>query len=95
MNNILHLDYFQGWLVCEEPTCQNRTRRVPLNFSRSGPICQACMKATLRSEVSLKCDVLLCALTGQFVSIYAWGSVNWSFVVQLKSRLPCGTLNRR
>nr|DBA34120.1 TPA: hypothetical protein GDO54_001717 [Pyxicephalus adspersus] len=42
--------YYCGWLVCEEQTCQNRTRRVPLNFSRSGPICQACMKATLRSE---------------------------------------------
>ncbi|XP_018416639.1 PREDICTED: DNA polymerase alpha catalytic subunit [Nanorana parkeri] len=42
--------YYIGWLVCEEQTCQNRTRRVPLNFSRSGPICQACMKATLRSE---------------------------------------------
>ncbi|XP_040194138.1 DNA polymerase alpha catalytic subunit isoform X1 [Rana temporaria] len=57
INNKLHLDirrhlkkYYSGWLVCEEQTCQNRTRRVPLNFSRSGPICQACMKATLRSE---------------------------------------------
>lgn len=57
INNKLLLDirrhikkYYNGWLVCEEQTCQNRTRRIPLNFSRSGPICQACMKATLRSE---------------------------------------------
>ncbi|KAG8450588.1 hypothetical protein GDO86_003019 [Hymenochirus boettgeri] len=42
--------YYNGWLVCEEQTCQNRTRRVPLNFSRNGPICQACTKAILRSE---------------------------------------------
>ncbi|XP_071994025.1 DNA polymerase alpha catalytic subunit [Engystomops pustulosus] len=42
--------YYSAWLVCEEQTCQNKTRRLPLNFSRSGPICQACLKATLRSE---------------------------------------------
>ncbi|XP_041438950.1 DNA polymerase alpha catalytic subunit isoform X1 [Xenopus laevis] len=42
--------YYSGWLVCEEKTCQNRTRRLPLSFSRNGPICQACSKATLRSE---------------------------------------------
>ncbi|KAK2519697.1 hypothetical protein Q9233_011917 [Columba guinea] len=43
-----------GWLICEEPTCQNRTRRVPLHFSRSGPVCQACRKAVLRPEYSDK-----------------------------------------
>ncbi|XP_053313313.1 DNA polymerase alpha catalytic subunit isoform X2 [Spea bombifrons] len=42
--------YYSGWLVCEEQTCQNRTRRLPLSFSRNGPICPSCMKATLRSE---------------------------------------------
>ncbi|XP_075449181.1 DNA polymerase alpha catalytic subunit-like [Ascaphus truei] len=57
MHNKLILDirrhikkYYSGWLVCEEQTCQSRTRRLPLSFSRNGPICQACMKATLRSE---------------------------------------------
>ncbi|XP_023774099.1 DNA polymerase alpha catalytic subunit-like [Cyanistes caeruleus] len=44
----------QGWLICEEPTCQNRTRRLPLSFSRSGPVCQACKKAVLRPEYSDK-----------------------------------------
>ncbi|XP_010180410.1 PREDICTED: DNA polymerase alpha catalytic subunit-like, partial [Mesitornis unicolor] len=42
--------YYNGWLICEEPTCQNRTRRLPLSFSRSGPVCQACKKAVLRPE---------------------------------------------
>ncbi|XP_056414766.1 DNA polymerase alpha catalytic subunit [Hyla sarda] len=42
--------YYSGWLLCEEQTCQNKTRRLPLNFSRTGPICQACLKATLRPE---------------------------------------------
>ncbi|XP_069800920.1 DNA polymerase alpha catalytic subunit isoform X2 [Dendropsophus ebraccatus] len=42
--------YYSGWLLCEEQTCQNKTRRLPLNFSRNGPICQACLKATLRPE---------------------------------------------
>uniref|UniRef100_A0A8C2U0Q1 DNA polymerase n=1 Tax=Coturnix japonica TaxID=93934 RepID=A0A8C2U0Q1_COTJA len=61
MNNKLLLDirrylkkYYNGWLICEEPTCQNRTRRLPLSFSRSGPICQACKKAILRPEYSDK-----------------------------------------
>uniref|UniRef100_A0A8C0F8T7 DNA polymerase n=1 Tax=Bubo bubo TaxID=30461 RepID=A0A8C0F8T7_BUBBB len=61
MSNKLLLDirrylgkYYNGWLICEEPTCQNRTRRLPLSFSRSGPVCQACRKAVLRPEYSDK-----------------------------------------
>uniref|UniRef100_UPI00398E84DD DNA polymerase alpha catalytic subunit n=1 Tax=Pristiophorus japonicus TaxID=55135 RepID=UPI00398E84DD len=57
MRNKLTLDirrhikrYYSGWLVCEEQTCQNRTRHLALNFSRNGPICQACTKATLKPE---------------------------------------------
>ncbi|XP_017526531.2 DNA polymerase alpha catalytic subunit isoform X2 [Manis javanica] len=46
--------YYEGWLICEEPTCQNRTRHLPLQFSRNGPLCQVCMKATLRPEYSDK-----------------------------------------
>lgn len=41
----------QGWLVCEDQACQNRTRRLPIAFSRHGPICPACTRATLRPEV--------------------------------------------
>uniref|UniRef100_A0A8D1YKU9 DNA polymerase n=1 Tax=Sus scrofa TaxID=9823 RepID=A0A8D1YKU9_PIG len=45
--------YYEGWLICEEPTCRNRTRHLPLQFSRNGPLCQVCMKATLRPEVTV------------------------------------------
>ncbi|MBN3304208.1 DPOLA polymerase, partial [Amia calva] len=47
--------YYSGWLICEEQACQNRTRRLPQAFSRSGPICPACLKANLRPEYSAKC----------------------------------------
>ncbi|KAK2859391.1 hypothetical protein Q5P01_004011 [Channa striata] len=46
--------YYSGWLVCEDQTCQNRTRRLPIAFSRHGPLCPACMRATLRPEYSEK-----------------------------------------
>ncbi|XP_074785797.1 DNA polymerase alpha catalytic subunit isoform X1 [Athene noctua] len=61
MSNKLLLDirryigkYYNGWLICEEPTCRNRTRRLPLSFSRSGPVCQACRKAVLKPEYADK-----------------------------------------
>lgn len=46
--------YYSGWLVCEDPACQNRTRRLPIAFSRHGPICPACSRTTLRPEYSEK-----------------------------------------
>ncbi|XP_019718665.1 DNA polymerase alpha catalytic subunit [Hippocampus comes] len=46
--------YYSGWLVCEDQACQNRTRRLPIAFSRHGPICPSCRKATLRPEYSEK-----------------------------------------
>ncbi|KAM3860865.1 DNA polymerase alpha catalytic subunit [Diretmus argenteus] len=45
---------YSGWLVCEDQACQNRTRRLPIAFSRHGPICPACTRATLRPEYSEK-----------------------------------------
>ncbi|KAM6977643.1 DNA polymerase alpha catalytic subunit [Aplochiton taeniatus] len=61
ISNKLQLDirrhikkYYSGWLVCEDQACQNRTRRLPISFSRHGPICPACSKATLRPEYSEK-----------------------------------------
>uniref|UniRef100_A0A7N8X612 Polymerase (DNA directed), alpha 1 n=1 Tax=Mastacembelus armatus TaxID=205130 RepID=A0A7N8X612_9TELE len=47
-------DVLVGWLVCEDQACQNRTRRLPIAFSRHGPICPACTRATLRPEYSEK-----------------------------------------
>lgn len=46
--------YYSGWLVCEDQACQNRTRRLPIAFSRHGPICPACTRTTLRPEYSEK-----------------------------------------
>ncbi|XP_030612414.1 DNA polymerase alpha catalytic subunit isoform X3 [Archocentrus centrarchus] len=46
--------YYSGWLVCEDPACQNKIRRLPIAFSRHGPICPACSRATLRPEYSEK-----------------------------------------
>ncbi|XP_024910225.1 DNA polymerase alpha catalytic subunit isoform X2 [Cynoglossus semilaevis] len=46
--------YYSGWLVCEDQMCQNRTRRLPIAFSRHGPICPVCTRATLRPEYSEK-----------------------------------------
>ncbi|KAH0507680.1 DNA polymerase alpha catalytic subunit [Microtus ochrogaster] len=46
--------YYDCWLICEEPTCRSRTRRLPLHFSRNGPLCPTCMKAVLRPEYSDK-----------------------------------------
>ncbi|XP_012718464.2 DNA polymerase alpha catalytic subunit [Fundulus heteroclitus] len=61
ISNKLQLDirrhikkYYAGWLVCEDQACQNRTRRLPIAFSRHGPICPACSRATLRPEYSEK-----------------------------------------
>ncbi|XP_053344293.1 DNA polymerase alpha catalytic subunit isoform X2 [Clarias gariepinus] len=46
--------YYSGWLQCEDQACGNRTRRLPVAFSRSGPICPVCCKSTLRPEYSEK-----------------------------------------
>lgn len=42
--------YYQGWIVCEDPGCSGRTRQLPLSFQRAFPICETCRKATMYSE---------------------------------------------
>ncbi|XP_015683219.1 DNA polymerase alpha catalytic subunit [Protobothrops mucrosquamatus] len=44
----------KSWLRCEEQTCQYRTRRLPLRFSRNGPLCPVCKKAIVKREYSDK-----------------------------------------
>ncbi|XP_013931518.1 PREDICTED: DNA polymerase alpha catalytic subunit-like [Thamnophis sirtalis] len=44
----------KSWLRCEEQTCQYRTRRLPLHFSRNGPLCPVCKKAIVKREYSDK-----------------------------------------
>ena len=42
--------YYQGWIVCEDPGCSGRTRQLPLSFQRAFPICETCRKATMYTE---------------------------------------------
>ncbi|KAK4326034.1 hypothetical protein Pmani_003411 [Petrolisthes manimaculis] len=44
------LKYYNGWLICEDPGCNNRTRRIPLRFSRGFPICNSCERGVLLRE---------------------------------------------
>uniref|UniRef100_A0A3B3QW26 DNA polymerase n=1 Tax=Paramormyrops kingsleyae TaxID=1676925 RepID=A0A3B3QW26_9TELE len=46
--------FYTGWHACEDLTCQNRTRRAPAEFFRSGPMCPACERSTLKPEYSEK-----------------------------------------
>lgn len=46
--------YYSGWLHCEDQACPHRSRRLPIFFSRSGPVCPTCSKYTLRPEYSEK-----------------------------------------
>nr|CAD7591839.1 unnamed protein product [Timema genevievae] len=43
-----------NWLICEDPGCTNRTRRVPLHFSRNYPICTQCEKGVMFKEGATK-----------------------------------------
>ncbi|XP_026530756.1 DNA polymerase alpha catalytic subunit [Notechis scutatus] len=61
INNKLILDirgfikkYYCSWLRCEEQTCQYRICRLPLHFSRNGPLCPVCKKAIVKREYSDK-----------------------------------------
>uniref|UniRef100_A0A670ZEY3 DNA polymerase n=1 Tax=Pseudonaja textilis TaxID=8673 RepID=A0A670ZEY3_PSETE len=61
INNKLILDirgfikkYYCSWLRCEEQTCQYRICRLPLHFSRNGPLCPVCKKAIVKREVRIK-----------------------------------------
>lgn len=42
--------YYNGWLICEDPGCDNRTRRVPVRFLRGFPVCGLCERGVLYKE---------------------------------------------
>lgn len=44
------MKYYNGWLICEDPSCNNRIRRIPLRFSRGFPICNLCERGVLFRE---------------------------------------------
>nr|CAD7392203.1 unnamed protein product [Timema cristinae] len=49
MRSYIH-KYYLNWLICEDPGCTNRIRRVPLHFSRNYPICTQCEKGVMFKE---------------------------------------------
>ena len=42
--------YYASWIICEDPACNGRTRRLSLAFQRAFPICTTCYKATMYRE---------------------------------------------
>ncbi|XP_049775564.1 DNA polymerase alpha catalytic subunit [Schistocerca cancellata] len=49
IRHYIHL-YYLNWLVCEDPACTNRTRRLPLWFGRGYPVCNLCGKGLMYRE---------------------------------------------
>ncbi|KAL0275791.1 UNVERIFIED_CONTAM: hypothetical protein PYX00_003535 [Menopon gallinae] len=41
---------YENWLVCEDPGCPNRTRRLPMMFINSFPVCTLCKKGLMYRE---------------------------------------------
>ncbi|CAH1102707.1 unnamed protein product [Psylliodes chrysocephalus] len=39
--------YYQNVLICEDPACTNKTRKLPLRFIKGHPICNVCKKGVL------------------------------------------------
>ncbi|XP_033119807.1 DNA polymerase alpha catalytic subunit-like [Anneissia japonica] len=46
--------YYDGWLVCEDTSCNHRTRCVPINPQRHGLPCPVCQRALLKPEYTSK-----------------------------------------
>ncbi|XP_034238111.1 DNA polymerase alpha catalytic subunit [Thrips palmi] len=42
--------YYACWLICEDPACTQRTRRLPLRFQSNYPICNLCEKGVMFKE---------------------------------------------
>ena len=45
-------EYYQTWLVCEDPTCKFRTRRFTSTISKKGPICPECFEGVLYAQIT-------------------------------------------
>lgn len=41
----------QGWLVCEDHSCQFQTRNIPVVLEEASPRCPGCQQGRLREEV--------------------------------------------
>ncbi|XP_069676603.1 DNA polymerase alpha catalytic subunit-like [Periplaneta americana] len=42
--------YYENWLICEDPACTNRIRRVPIEMKGSYPHCNLCRSAVMYRE---------------------------------------------
>ncbi len=50
-----HLNkYYAGYVVCEDPACNGRTRQLPLFFRGAFPICSSCGSAQMTKEYTDK-----------------------------------------
>ncbi|XP_046392604.1 DNA polymerase alpha catalytic subunit [Ischnura elegans] len=46
-----HIDhYYAGWLICEDPGCPNRVRRIPIQVRGSYPVCSGCSSGCMMRE---------------------------------------------
>jgi len=41
---------YENWIICEDPACTNRTRRIPLELVNSFPVCRLCGKGLMYRE---------------------------------------------
>lgn len=44
--------YYEGWMICEDPTCGYRTRLINPNFVKGFPECRQCQRSVVRKEIS-------------------------------------------
>ena len=62
-----------GWLVCEDPGCSNRTRRIPLRGIRGFPVCNVCSKGVVMREYTesqlYRCVVGACVFMIMFLCV--------------------------
>lgn len=42
--------YYASWLICEDPACTQKTRRLPLRFQGNYPVCTLCEKGVMFRE---------------------------------------------
>ena len=60
----------QNWMICEDPACTNRTRRVPLQMKGSYPHCDMCKSAVMYREVSVNIScTLLYKISDQYTNL--------------------------
>ncbi|KAK9497008.1 hypothetical protein O3M35_012802 [Rhynocoris fuscipes] len=59
IQNCLHLKvrqhiqkYSEGWLLCDDATCNYRTNIINMNFEKAYPLCEKCGQSTMKREIT-------------------------------------------